>query len=216
MSEKQRVKLRASDIDVLLTALRSILKTCLEEELECVDPPIATSHFLSRLGYSDYIARRLWSRIEGHLEIEVFQAKRSKFYIVVEEQKGVAFHDKITGIPLDEIDCYRLRERCMKTSNANKVYLFFAGGVEDNMLRINVVRLMILLEKTTRKAFDLLETVRDLLWREENAEKRLQKILVDIIKSQEHIVVTIEPEIGEIVKTLVDHSPLLRRILSIE
>ncbi len=214
MSGTSRIRLKATDIDVLLKALRRLLEFCLEEGLECVDPPIATSRFLYSLGCNEYGVRRLWARIGGGVEAEVFRSRRSRFSIVLEAHRGMAYHDSLTSVPVDELDCRRLRERCAGTSNANKAYVFLSGGVEDNVLRVNIVRLLLLLERSARgRAFELIDAVRGLLWRRSGASEKLYRVIEEIVLGQEALLAVIEPDLHDILGSLLVHSPLLRKIL---
>ena len=214
MDNTVRSRLKASDVDVLLRGLRRLLEFCLEEGLECVDPPIATSRFLYSLGCNEYGVRRLWARIGGGIEAEIFRSRRSRFTLVLEAHRGMAYHDSWSGVPVDELDCERLRERCVGTSNANKAYVFLSGGVEDNVLRVNIVRLLLLLERSARgKAFELIDAVRGLLWRRRGAGEKLYRVIGEIVLGQEALLAVIEPDLHDIIGSLLVHSPLLRKIL---
>ncbi|MET1102151.1 MAG: hypothetical protein ABWW69_06740, partial [Pyrodictiaceae archaeon] len=111
------LKLSVVDVAIMVEAFRRILYTCVNEGLECVDPPLLTSHYLQSMGYSEYTVRRLWSRLSGKKTIPVFKSMRGGFNIVLEHRKGPAYHDSITGIPIDKLDCSRIRSRCRPVSN---------------------------------------------------------------------------------------------------
>ena len=174
--------LSLSDALIVVRALGAQLTLHLERGLECVNPPVLTTYYLNRAGYPRTLIRGFWRRVGDGLTLNVYRAAEVSASIVLEHVKGVAYHDQVTGLPVDQQSCRRLGG-CVVATNTNKLYVLLEVAAGENLVRINAVNLLCIVEKlspgsgrrmvrlverfletgSARDAWDLLSTLNGLL-----------------------------------------------------
>ena len=136
-------------VEMLSKSALVVARCCRAMGLGCRDPPIATTGLLYSLGYSQYQVRSLWEALSSRapLAAEVYRFHGVSFRLVVEHSRGPVYEARCPLghlVPLDPVDAERKGETY--TPHSHRAHAYLEGGVGGAMLRVNVVRLLFLLD----------------------------------------------------------------------
>lgn len=201
------LRLNGSQIAAILRCSLSVLDTCLAYNLECLDPPAATTACLRRWGLSEASIKRLWARLPPETRITIFRAPGVEVDMVLRHSKGVCCH---TGdsTPLDPLDCRRLG--LAKTSNANQLHVYFEGDIEGNVVRMNALRLLVLAARLGYNPRRLLEAALKAV--EERDCNAVRAELSKLVEAFRPVLKALSPQLPDTLQVLAARSPFLRFI----
>lgn len=136
-------------VEMLSKSALAVARCCRAMGLGCRDPPIATTGLLYSLGYSQYQVRSLWEALSSRapLTAEVYRFHGVSFRLVVEHSLGPVYEARCPLghlVPLDPVDAERKGETY--TPHSHRAHAYLEGGVGGARLRVNVVRLLFLLD----------------------------------------------------------------------
>ena len=200
-------RLTGAQIAAILRCALSVLEACLDRNLECLDPPAATTACLRRHGLSEASIKRLWARLPDETRITIFRASGVKIDMVLRHTKGVCCHLE-DSTPLDPLDCRRLG--LAKTSNANRLHVYFEGDIEGNVVRMNALRLLVLAARLGYNPQKLLEAALKAV--EERDCSMFEVELSTLVEAFRPVLKALSPQLPDTLQVLAARSPFLRFI----
>jgi len=207
------VRLRYSTVDMMLSSLNTLVRSCVAINLECRRSPTTTTRLLRRLGYNTYQVKRFWEEVEllNHNHIPVYKSSFAEFDVKFIVDEG-PLYETVVGkyiIPIDENDLSRVG-RYMFASKAHRLYLRLVGRA-GGYIDINLVRVLSLAERRIPGLTSMLaDSVRSYL-RDEDTSK-LEEALLQVFESFGEVLSLIIPSFPRSLSSLRNLIPLLRRI----
>ncbi len=202
-------------VEAIIKSAKRVVEDCIELGLKCLDPPATITPLLRCLGYNEYQARKFWAffeNLEKPLEVKIYKYLSIEFKLLIAHRKEIVMHLKKGCTPLDELDCRRLHKECIKTPHAHALYVFLEGRVEEDYIRLNIIRLLKLLyEKYPDKTRKILDILVEAAW-DHRKINEVYSIILEILRTESELLKLIVPLIPLSINELVERSPILRRI----
>ena len=195
-------------IKAVAECARRVLAVCIARGLECMDPPAATTACLRGLGYNEGFVKRLWARLPPETRLRVYKGPGVEIDLVLRHDKGPVCHAE-GRTPVDLLECRRVGGE--KATVSNRLYIYFEGDIEGNVVRINVLRLLVLAH---RIGFDSLGLVDAVLEAVEGRDcERIVSKLGEAVERFRGLLLALSPMMPASIPQLVARSPLLREAL---
>ena len=201
------------ELEMLARSTIATTRCCIEHGLRCTDPPVATTRLLEWLGYGASRARTFWSRLEAvaPISVEIYRYKGTRFYItVIHRIEPLREMSGPTPCPLGPLDWERRDHHFAPNAHTARAYL--EGGIGGNDVRINVARLLCLIERSAPGSLDAIERlVLDLIWnRLEPAE--MPRVIAAILGRWRKVLSNMLPFVPMSPMQVEESVPILRKI----
>ncbi len=207
--------LTVSDAKLILEALREQLELHVALNLDCISPPIVTTHYLNVKGLPAATIRRLWHRLENGYRLTIYERGELTVDIVLEHERGSAYHEPSKGIPVDHVTCRRL-EGCVLVTNTNKLYGFLLVRAEENLLKISILKTLCLLERAKQGiGVQLLNLVSGALTGEAGSIERLIALLASLLSEFRNVMRAVSPLLPVNVEEALLGSRILRLVYGV-
>ncbi len=207
-----RHKIREQFVEDLVSSAKKVIKGCIDGEFKCIDPPITITRLLEEMNLGEYRLRRFWAdaqKIAG-TTVKLYSRMGSEFLISVEVRQGSVYFNEEFGIPVDFIDCKMRPESCIVIPRTYSLYVYLDGNIENTKYHINVIRLLVLLERSMPgTSYKILDAILKLARNDERGYLELVNILLVIFKNIS-VLKYILPFMPMSVKDILNMSPVLR------
>ncbi len=207
-----RHRIREQFVEDLVSSAERVIKGCIDGEFKCIDPPIAITRLLEEMNLGEYRLRRFWAdaqKIAG-TTVKLYSRMGSEFVFSVEVRQGSVYFNEEFGIPVDFIDCKMHPESCIVIPRTYSLYVYLDGNIENTRYHINVIRLLVLLERSIPGAsYKILDAVLRLARNDKKGYLELVNVLLMTFKNIS-VLKYILPFMPMSVKDLLNMSPALR------
>ncbi len=205
-------KTKLEHVQVLVSSIYRQLRFHLDSGLECINPPVATTHYLLRQGFSQRLVKNFWRNYSRTVSIPLFKRRSVRVEILLKHWKGVVHHDAETGVPVDDLNCRRIN--CMVSTNTHALYGQILVETSGSLVRLSFLRLLCLLEHTQRgSAFTLLGMVRDAAAGRYDRLASLVEYVAEMLTRFRGLVKAIDPQLpGSLIEAL-EGSAILRELV---
>ncbi|MCE4619109.1 MAG: hypothetical protein F7C37_06690 [Desulfurococcales archaeon] len=218
---KRKSAIKPLHLEVLVNAARRLVEACTKNNLDCRDPPLASTRFLYSLGYTQYLIRSLWKKLSEPIDsIALYKYENAVFNLSVEHSVEALCSLEYNGlfIPLDAMDSLHLRHgghNCLFTPRTHVIRVYLKGSVLDHVeIRINIIRLLSIIAKGLGlgKVYELLDGIIELLWNRD--VRSIESELLEFFHhdNYERILSFFLPHIPRDLEDLLRVSPVLRRL----
>ncbi len=207
-----RHRIREQFVEDLVSSAKKLIKGCIDGEFKCIDPPITITRLLEDMNLGEYRLRRFWAdaqKIAG-TTVKLYSRMGSEFMFSVEVRQGSVYFNENFGIPVDFIDCKMRPESCIVIPRTYSLYVYLDGNIENTRYHINVIRLLVLLERSMPGAsYKILDAVLRLARSDKKGYIELVNVLLMIFRSIS-VLKYILPFMPMSVKDMLNMSPVLR------
>ncbi len=207
-----RHKIREQFVEDLVSSAKKVIKGCIDGEFKCIDPPITITRLLEEMNLGEYRLRRFWAdaqKIAG-TTVKLYSRMGSEFLISVEVRQGSVYFNEEFGIPVDFIDCKMHPESCIVIPRTYSLYVYLDGNIENTKYHINVIRLLVLLERSMPgTSYKILDAILRLARNDKRGYLELVNVLLVIFKNIS-VLKYILPFMPMSVKDILNMSPVLR------
>ncbi len=205
-------KIREQFIEDLVSSAKRVIKGCIDGEFKCIDPPITITRLLEEMNLGEYRLRRFWAdaqRLAG-TSVKLYSRIGSEFMISIEIRQGSVYFNEEYGIPVDFIDCKMHPESCTVIPRTYSMYVYLDGNIENTKYHINVIRLLVLLERSIPGAsFRILDAVLKLAKNDKTGYYELIEVLLTVFRNIS-VLKYILPFLPMNMKDILNMSPVLR------
>ena len=207
-----RLRIREQFVEDLVSSARRVIKGCIDGGFKCIDPPITVTRLLEEMNLGEYRLRRFWTdaqRIAG-TTVKLYSRMGSEFIISVEVRQGSVYFNEELDIPVDFIDCKMHPESCTVIPRTYSLYIYLDGNIENTKYHINVIRLLVLLERSIPyTSYRLLDAILRMSKNDKNGYLELLNTLLMIFRNI-NLLKYILPFMPMSVKDILNLSPALR------
>ncbi|GEM_PF-3590335 len=207
-----RHKIREQFVEDLVSSAKKLIKGCIDGEFKCIDPPITITRLLEEMNLGEYRLRRFWAdaqKIAG-TTVKLYSRMGSEFLISVEVRQGSVYFNEEFDIPVDFIDCKMHPESCIVIPRTYSLYVYLDGNIENTKYHINVIRLLVLLERSMPgTSYKILDAILRLARNDKRGYLELVNVLLVIFKNIS-VLKYILPFMPMSVKDILNMSPVLR------
>ncbi|RUM47252.1 MAG: hypothetical protein DSY37_03110 [Hyperthermus sp.] len=181
-------------VEMAIRSAREMARCCITLGLDCVDAPASSSRLLEDLGYSQYRIRSFWSVVRSlsPLRIPLYVYNGARGWIKAVYYDG-PFYEHVCGrmhIPLSSRGGVR---EAVRVPHGSLLYLVLEVSVDGFTSRMNVIRLLTLLYRSSAEAIDaLLRGLVSYVWGDLDAVQ-LVGMLRDIISGWRNVIGSIIP-----------------------
>ena len=207
------VGLTLGDAKLIVKALEEQLRLHRRLGLDCISPPVVTSYYMHRRGVPDSQLRRFWHRIGNEYQYTIYQRGSVSAQVVLRHEKGIAYHDEETAVPVDPFTCRKL-PGCIVVSNTNKLYLFIQVTADENMMRLSALKMLCLMESNMEgSGLHLLQALRGALEGGSEQVRELVDVISTLLAVFQPLIKALNPLLPRDIETALSGSPPLRTLL---
>lgn len=214
-------KLKPFHLEMLVKAAEKLVEACTNYNLDCRDPPLATTRLLYSMGYSQYLIRSMWKALQSSPGTPVlYKYRNATFNLMVKTSIEAVCSISYNGliIPLDAMDAIKIKRGghlCHFTPRSHTVRIYLNGNVLEHVeIRINIIRLLTLMARDygLERTFSLLDSLTNVIWRRGSGE--LESFLLEALHNEGYrrILSFILPYVPKTPEEIYKVSPALRRI----
>ena len=207
--------LTLGDAKLVVEALEVQLKLHRRLGLGCISPPVVTSYYMHRRGVPDSQLRRFWHRVGDEYRYTIYRRGNVDVQLVLRHEKGIAYHDEETAVPVDPFTCRKL-SGCVVVSNTNKLYLFLQLTADENMMRLSVLKMLCLMEANMEgSGLHLLWALRGALEGGSEQVRELVDVVGTLLSAFRPLIEALNPLLPRDIESALSGSPPLRTLLKL-